>query len=96
MNLFVLVIFESITARDGFFSIVDSFFLSDELIRFLCETSAECLSSWDFFVLPDFLIDFIVLLGSSGLLINGAHYTSTSFFGTSRTWRLSSLGYLFR
>lgn len=26
MNLFVLVIFESITARDGFFSIVDSFF----------------------------------------------------------------------
>lgn len=33
-----------------------------------------------FFVLPDFLIDFIVLLGSSGLLINGAHYTFTSFF----------------
>lgn len=33
-----------------------------------------------FFVLPDFLIDFIVLLGSFGLLINGAHYTFTSFF----------------
>lgn len=54
MNLFVLVIFESITARDGFFSIVDSFFLSDELIRFLCETSAECLSSWGFFCVVGF------------------------------------------
>lgn len=31
-------------------------------------------------MLPDFLIDFIVLLGSFGLLINGAHYTFTSFF----------------
>lgn len=33
-----------------------------------------------FFVLPDFLIDFIVLSGSFGLLINGAHYTFHSFF----------------
>lgn len=35
-------------------------------------------------MLPDFLIDFIVLLSSFGLLINGAHYTFTRFFRNSK------------
>lgn len=40
-------------------------------------------------MLPDFLIDFIVLLGSFGLLINGAHHTFTSFF-----WNCKNLAFI--